>query len=634
MKELITRYGDVQLATLVDKPPQGGDWLHEIKFDGYRLIGVLEKGSVKLYTRNGNDWTPRFPSISSSILKLKAKSAVIDMEAVVVEPSGRTNFGALQNALGDRGNTDLIVAYVFDILYLDSKDVGALPQIERKEILASLLKKSKTAKYLHYSEHVLGKGDAMLAKSCTLGLEGIVSKRTDARYQTGRQKTWLKSKCITRQEFIIVGYSGAKKGDRAIGALYLGYLKDGKMAYAGKVGTGFTMSSAVDIYKKLAKLETKTPSMAGVPRSEMRHIHWVKPSLLCEVAFGEWTADGHIRHASFQGLREDKKAKEVKRETPVPVEKVAKASAAPRKKAGPAKKSKAVSDEKVVYQGVTISHPKRIIDTETGLTKGGLAAYYSAVAPYLLKCLSGHPVTLIRCPDGIGGETFYQRNPNHSLPDVVPFKWKHDGKAYEYFYTQKASGVLEMVQMSTIEFHPWGTRYDNMDCPDWAVFDLDPDPSVPFEAVKLAALDLRHRLERKGLKCFLRVTGGKGLHVVVPLAGKDRWPEVKEWCATVAKEMVSDVPDAYIATMSKAKRHGKIFIDFFRNDYNATAVADFSVRARPGAPVAVPLEWKELKALKAGNQFSVENVLKRLKKKPPDETRYKIKQRIPKRAKK
>jgi bifunctional non-homologous end joining protein LigD len=293
----------------------------------------------------------------------------------------------------------------------------------------------------------------------------------------------------------------------------------------------------------------------------------------------------------------------------------------------PAPKAK---DGSLELNGVRISHPDRVIDPTTGLTKGKLAQYYAEVAPYVLRCIANHPVTLIRCPDGIGGEMFYQRNVGRGLgPDVCKLKWHYKDKDHEYLYIRGPCGLLELVQMNVIEFHPWGTRYDRMDYPDKAIFDLDPDTAVPFEAVKLAALDLRQRLENLGLQSFLRVTGGKGLHVIVPLAEKDTWDEVKEWTRSVAEQMASDVPDAYVSTMTKAKRAGKIFVDFFRNDYTATAVGDFSVRARPGAPVSVPLEWNELKKLEAGNSFSIPAVLKRIRRQTPSDERYKIKQRIP-----
>jgi bifunctional non-homologous end joining protein LigD len=321
MEELVTRYSQVQLATLADAPPEGGQWLHEIKYDGYRLLAFLEQDDVKLYTRNGNDWTRRFPAVRASIAQVKASSAVLDMEAVVTEPSGRTSFHALQQSLGNNGNSAAIIAYVFDVLYLDGQDLSATPQIERKNRLATLFKQSQGANALHYSEHVIGNGAAMLAHACELGLEGIVSKRADAPYRTGRQRSWLKAKCIKRQEFIIVGFSAAQAGFRAIGALYLGYMKEDQLTYAGKVGTGYTMEEAAGLYQKLAAMEVKTPAAIGFPRAEARYIHWVRPELLCEVAFVEWTEEGHIRHGSFQGLREDKQAGTVQREMPKPVKK-------------------------------------------------------------------------------------------------------------------------------------------------------------------------------------------------------------------------------------------------------------------------------------------------------------------------
>jgi bifunctional non-homologous end joining protein LigD len=289
-----------------------------------------------------------------------------------------------------------------------------------------------------------------------------------------------------------------------------------------------------------------------------------------------------------------------------------------------------VGHDDPIFQGVTITHADRIIDPTSALTKGQLAEYYSSVSPYLLRSLAGHALTVIRCPEGIAGERFYQRSVATGLgSDVKPFQWQHKRTLHDYFYTETTTGLLQLVQMGTVEFHPWGTRHDNMDCPDWAIFDLDPDEAVPFEAVKLAALDLRQRLESLGLQSFLRCTGGKGLHVIVPLAGEDNWAKVKGWCERVANQMVREVPTAYVATMTKAVRHGKIFIDYFRNDYTATAVADFSVRARPGAPVAMPLEWRELKRLKAANQFSVKDVMRRIRRRPPALERYQIKQGIP-----
>ncbi len=614
LKSLIESYPEVELATLVDAPPAGDEWLHEIKFDGYRLLGFLANGHVRLITRNGNDWTQKFPSIAASIAKLKAKTAVLDMEAVVLDHAGKSSFQAIQQALGEGGERLSIHAYVFDLLHLDGKDLRANALVARKRTLEELLKKSKQDKFLHYSDHVIGKGDAMLAKSCALGLEGVVSKLADAPYTAGRQRSWLKSKCIKRQEFVIVGYTAAKAGPRAIGALHLGYNQGGTLKYAGKVGTGFGMADAKSLYERLAPLKTDKPPVQGLPRSILRLAQWVKPSLLCEVAFTEWTDDGRIRHPSFQGLREDKEPQGVTMEKPVAV------------KAITSKKG----TERLDVLGVSISHPDRVVFEDTGITKGQIAEFYAAAAPWMMKDLGGHPISLLRCPAGTKGDCFYQRSPGMGLGrDIKTFRWRHKGKSYQYLYIESEKGLIELAQMGAIELHPWGARVDKIDYPDRLIFDLDPDEGVPFEAVKLAAKDMRKRLKAMGLESFLKCTGGKGLHVTAPLAEKDKWDVVKAFCASVAKTMVEEVPTAYVATMTKAKRKGKIFLDFFRNDYTATAIADYSVRARAGAPVAVPLEWDELDRLRAANQFTIPDVLQRLKARKPNERRYALRQNLP-----
>ena len=597
MKEIIQ--AGAQLATLVDTPPEGPEWLHEIKFDGYRLLGFVSAHKALLRTRNDKDWTEKFPSLAAALIKLKAKDAVLDMEAVVLDAHGKSSFQSLQAALGKGGDRTKIVAYVFDLLYLDGKDLRKLALTERKKILEALLKKSKQEPWLRFSDHVLGDGAKIFAAACKAGLEGIVSKQADGPYVAGRQKSWLKIKCGHRQEFIILGFSDARKGERAVGALYLGYQKAGVLHYAGKVGTGFSMQSARDLAARFARMSVAKPVLTreeatGLGAGEWRAVHWIQPKLLCEVAFTEWTEDGHIRHPSFQGLREDKDAKEVKQEMPVKEKKSA----------------------NMVVDGVAITHPDRVISEAGHITKGELAEYYAAVAALLLPEIIRRPLSLLRCPSGIGGECFFQRNPGKGLgADVKPFPFRHNGKKYEYLYIEDEKGLLEVVQMGAIELHPWGATIDSIEYPDRMIFDLDPGPDVPFEAVKLGVQDLKRRLEKKGMKPQLKCTGGKGLHVIVQLDGKSDWDTVKSNAASIADEMVTGAPDAYVATMSKAKRVGKIFIDYFRNDVTATAIAAYSVRARPGAPVAVPLDWKELAGLKSGSQFQIKDVLKRIKSK-------------------
>ncbi len=604
LRALIERYPEVQLATLVDTPPEGAQWLHEIKLDGYRLLGFISGGVPRLRTRNGNDWSESFPSLAAALGTIKAKAAVLDMEAVVLDSQGKSNFQALQTALGDGGDPNKIVAYVFDLLHLDGKDLTELPLTERKQKLRSLLKQSKQETWLRYSEHVAGRGAQIFAQACKAGLEGIVSKKSDAPYVVGRQKNWLKVKCVLRQEFIILGFKDARKGERALGALYLGYRKSGVLHYAGKVGTGFSMKSARDLRERLGGMTLEKPVLsraatAGLPAGEWRSIQWVEPTLLCEVAFTEWTQDGHIRHPSFQGIREDKDAREVTKETSLKTATKAKSA--------------------MVLNGIAITHPERVISEIGQITKGELAEYYAAVAPFILPQIVCRPLSLLRCPSGIDGGCFFQRSPGKGLgADVRSFAFRNKGKKFEYLYIEDEKGLLEIIQMGAIELHPWGATIDAIDRPDRMIFDLDPAPGVPFEAVKLAAQDLRQRLEQKGLESVLQCTGGKGLHVIAPLTGKDEWHAVKTFAASLAAEMVAATPEAYVATMSKAKRVAKIFIDYFRNDYTATAVAGYSVRARPAAPVALPLDWKELKSLKSASQFTMKDVLKRIKGKRPE----------------
>ncbi len=612
LTQLVSRYPELQLATLADAVPLGEEWIHEIKLDGYRLAGFLTAGTVSLRTRNGNDWTTRFPSIVAAIEKLKAGSAVLDLEAVVLEPSGKSSFQALQTALGDAGDPSSIAAVVFDLLHLNGEDLTPRPQLERKKLLEQILKTAENPTTLRYSQHIVGAGEALFAKACELGLEGIISKRAEEPYRSGRQQGWLKIKCSLRQEFVILGYSKARSGGRALGALYLGYWKGEKLLYAGKVGTGFSMQSAAQLTTQFAPLAMTQPGLtraefAGLPRLEWESIQWIQPILLCEVSFAEWTADGRVRHPSFEGLWQDKKPREVKKEMPVP--------------------TSAIKSEKRMVEGVVITNANRIISETGQVTKGELAEYYAAVMPFMAPHILTRPISLMRCPSGIDGDCFYQRNPGKGLgADVFPYEFKHNGKTYQYLYIKDAKGLIEIVQMGGVEVHPWGSTVDNIECPDRLIFDLDPSPEVPFEAVKLAAQDLRLHLQNLGMESRLKCTGGKGLHITVTLAGKDEWPAVKEFAASVAHALVKDAPDVYVATMTKAKRTGKIFIDFFRNDYTATAVADYSVRARPGAPVAVPLDWKELKDLASPDQFTIADVLKRIKRKktPAVESGYRI----------
>lgn len=612
LASLRAKYKTVQLATLVTEPPQSEEWVHEIKFDGYRILCFVTNGKVTILSRNGLDWTRKFPRIEKALLDLNVDNAVLDGEAVRLSENGVSNFGDLQEALGEGGEPADIQAYFFDLLHLNGKDYSKRPLLERKDALKKAMKGAN--EHIHYSEH-MDSEKAMLEKACGMGLEGLISKYAQGTYIQGRGKSWLKSKCNKRQEFVIIGYSPAKSGGRAIGSLHLAYRSEGEWKYAGKVGTGFSMSLAKQIYDTLHPMEVAKPPISGIPRPAQRNSFWVEPKLLCEVTFTEWTRDGHVRHPSFEGLRADKKPTQVKKETPMKTSKAVKAKAPTAKKVATKKSAAKKEEGTLVVRGITVTHPERPFFKEDNITKGDIVEYYGAVAPFMLKQIKKRPISLLRCPSG-AGDCFFQRNPDQYMKKMVkPFSWTSDkGNKHEYLYIENEAGLVFLAQMGVIEIHPWGATVDKIDHPLQMIFDLDPDEGMSFDVIKMAALDIKQRLENEGFKNIrLKCSGGKGLHVTAPLDGKKKWDVVKEKARQISERAAGEVPDAYTATMSKAKRKGKIFIDFFRNDYTATAIADYSVRARPGAPVAVPLDWDELDGLKSANQFSMKDVLKRLK---------------------
>lgn len=591
------KYGKVELATLVEYPPDGEDWVHEIKYDGYRLLAFISDGKVVIQTRGGKDWTHKFASLEKELARLTVKDAILDGEAAVLNSKGQTSFSALQEALSN-GRDEKIEAWLFDLLYLNGRDYTDRPLLERKEALAKLLKPECAR--LHYSEHFEG-GDDILDKACKVGAEGLVSKRKNSSYHGRRTHDWVKSKCGLEQEFIICGFMPAKNNAKAVGALLLGYYKGGKLVSAGKVGTGFTQEIVKDLYKRLIVLETaKSPFSEKMPKGRRDYV-WVRPELICEISFWEWTPDGHIRHASFKGLREDKSPEEVREEKP---------------ETPPAafgRKTVKTSKKDLIIEGIAITHPDREVYPGTGITKGDIACYYAEAMPYLMPFAEGRFLSLLRCTETIAGECFFQRAPmKGGKGNVSGLTTEYNGSKHTYLYTDSPAGIIELVQMGSIEFHAWQSRVKNIEKPDQIIFDLDPADNVPFEAVKLGALDVRNRLKTYGLESFPRVTGGKGIHIVAPIKPKYTWDEIKLFTQSIALEMQRSVPDAYIATMSKEKRKGKIFVDYLRNDYSATAIVPFSLRARPGAPVAVPLSWKELEKADSAAIFNLGNIKERL----------------------
>jgi bifunctional non-homologous end joining protein LigD len=594
LTSLMKHYPHPELATLVDKQPNGDAWVHEIKYDGYRLMAFVGNGSVILRTRGGQDWTHKFTPLAKAIAQLKVESAVFDLEACVLNQRGQSDFGALQAALSDK-NSGVIQGYIFDLLHLNGEDLINKDLIDRKTQLGTILRKAKAP--LHFSDHLESSPD-LLEKACEIGAEGLISKKKDSLYYGRRTTDWVKSKCGLEQEFVIGGFMPAKNQTKAIGALLLGYYKNEKLTYAGKVGTGYSRTLAKEIYHKLIPLQImKSPFQEKVGRGRRDYI-FVKPEILCEISFIEWTPDGHIRHASLKGLREDKNPIKVVEEIPKPIEQVTNGI-----------KPRSKSKEEVAYRGVKITHPERIVFSDTKITKGDVAEYYDRAAPLMLPFVRYRLISLLRCTDGIGGECFFQRNPMKGMGDEVHAKsLTHKGNKHDYIYVQNEVGLMQLVQMGTMEFHAWQSSLSNQGKPDQVIFDLDPDAGIPFDAIKLAALDIRNRLKQLSLVSFPRLSGGKGIHVVAPIKPEHGWEEIKEFARGFAETMAREIPAAYVANMSKKRRSGKIFVDFFRNDFSSTAIVPFSLRARGRAPIAWPVTWTELKKYREASAIQLNNI--------------------------
>ncbi|GFE77545.1 DNA ligase D [Novosphingobium sp. TCA1] len=569
----------VQLAALVDHVPPGDRWLHELKYDGYRTLIAIGGGEGRAYTRSGLDWSDRFAGLIAEALKLNVGSALIDGEAVVTLPDGRTSFQALQVAL--KSNPETIDYFAFDLLELDGENLTRLPLIERKEKLAALIGEAKGR--IRYSDHIVGNGEKLLASFCGAGLEGVISKRADARYSGSRSGTWLKTKCIRRQEFVIVGWTPSDK-QRGFRSLLLGVNENGKLRYAGKAGTGFTADEIDRLMEIMAPLERKAPTVEA-PRAAVRGAHWIEPRLVAEIAFVEFTDEGVLRHPSYLGLREDKKPEAVVIETETPV-----AAAFT-----PARTS------------VRISNRERVIFPEGKLTKGQLADYYEMVAPIMLPWAGSRPISLVRCPQGRSKKCFFQKHDAGSFGDDVKQVGirEKDGHDEPYLFVDTPAGLLTCVQMGTIEFHGWGARIEDIEKADRLVFDLDPDEGLDFQDVVSAAFHVQDVLAQMGLTTFPMVTGGKGVHVIAPLTPTAEWPVVKDFAHRFALALAQAEPARFTAALAKAKRTGRIFIDYLRNQRGATAVMPYSARTREYAPIAVPLTWEELRDLDKPSRWHI-----------------------------
>lgn len=594
--EPLPRFVEPCLAILQDKPPAGDTWLHEVKFDGYRLQVRISAGKVRLLTRTGLDWTERFGArIADALAALPCHTALIDGEVVALGEGGISSFSALQAALSE-GKTKNLVFYAFDLLHLDGEDLQREPLLARKERLEELLKAAEADSPLRYSEHFIEPGQTMLRHACRMGLEGVISKRAEAPYRSGRGRDWIKSKCTQRQEFVIAGYVPSKASRNQLGSLVLGYHEGDELKPAGRVGTGFTRSSAAALKKKLDAIAAKASPFPGDAGRE-RGIVWVKPELVAEIAFGSWTASKTLRHASFLGLREDKPANEVVEEKSVKP-RANKPSAATRagRKAG-------------AETSVTLSNPDKPLWPDIGFTKQDLLDYYAGVWERMAPFVVERPLSLLRAPDGVGGQVFFQKHAGAGLHKSVSRMRDRDGE--ELLFIRDFDGLAALVQLGTVEVHVWGAKVDAIETPDQVIFDLDPDPGVPVERVREAALTVRQRLEELGFESFLKTSGGKGFHVVLPLRPKAGWDEVKGFARDFAKAMEQAEPKLYTATLSKKARKGRIFIDYLRNGRGSTAIAPFSTRARPGAAVAMPAAWELLEKDLAPDAFKAPDVTKK-----------------------
>ncbi|TGT65876.1 DNA ligase D [bacterium M00.F.Ca.ET.159.01.1.1] len=602
-----------QLATLEKNAPAGDDWLHEVKFDGYRMQAQIAGSEVRLLTRAGLDWTEKFDGpITAALGKLKCRDAIIDGEIVVLADSGVSSFPLLQADLSAR-RADRFIYYVFDLMRLDGEDLRREPLVERKQALAELLGDQPENSALRFSDHFHEPGKVMLQHVCRMGLEGVVSKRADAPYRSGRGLSWIKSKCTLRQEFVIGGYLPSDKTGRGMRSLLVGYYEGGKLHYAGRVGTGFSGKVMTDLKKKLDGLKAdKSPFSAAVPKG--KGLTFVKPELVGEVEFRSWTSDRIIRHASFQGLREDKQAEEVVQEQP----KKTKAEAKPGGKP-------AVASAGTAATSVKLSHPDKLLWPDEKVSKQDLLDHYALVWPRMEQFVVNRPLSLVRAPDGIHGQRFFQKHASPGMSDkIARMKDPTDGE--EILFIKDFDGLAALVQYGVVEVHIWGCTLDALEKPDQIIFDLDPDEGVDVGRVREAALDIRKKLDELSLPNLVKTSGGKGYHVLVPLKPSADWDQVKDFAHDFARALEQAAPDRYTATLSKKARTGKIFVDYLRNGRGSTTVAPYSSRAKKGATISMPVTWTELEKGLAPNAFPLgdETTLAQLKKADPWKEFFKL----------
>lgn len=586
-----------QLATLIDSPPAGDQWLHELKFDGYRIIAFKQGNKIRLMSRNNREWTAYFPNVIAALKKLAVKNIIVDGEIVLLNKNQRPDFQLLQNAIGSN-HTENFLYYIFDLLYLEQYKLFGLPLLQRKEILQQVIPSNDPA--LQYSNHIIGNGMAIFEKSCEMGFEGIIAKKIDSTYEEKRSKTWLKVKCTQRQEFVIGGYSPPKRSRSYFGSLYLGYYDHDTLKFCGNVGTGFNTSALKSIYDQLQQHRSEINPFHVRPPGVTTAI-WVKPVLVAEVEFSEWTSEGILRHPSFKGLRSDKPARVITREKPKSITAVKK------------KQANKVNTKKKNNLTFKLTNPSKILYPEDGITKLQIAEYYAEIANWIMPYIVNRPLTLVRCPDNYK-KCFYQKHINRSTPATLyGLAIKEKEKTEHSIYIKDREGLMALVQMGTLEIHPWGSRIEQVEYPDTIIIDLDPAPDIKWQKVVATAKLIKDYLQSFKLKSYIKTTGGKGLHVAIPLRPEYDWETVKNFTHVFVKFLVANHPKDYIGEMSKVKREGKIFVDYLRNQRGATAIGAYSTRARAGAPVSVPLEWDELTNNFADTFYTIATLPQRLR---------------------
>lgn len=592
-----------QLATLVDRPPEG-DWLYEVKYDGYRILARITNGEVRLFTRNGHDWTQRLPQQAKALAMLGLEDSWLDGEVVALNKEGLPDFQQLQNAF-DIGRSHDLIYFLFDAPFVNGQDLRQSPLEQRREQLKALLGDTRNTP-LRFSDAFTAHHRDIVESACAMSLEGVIGKRSGSLYVSRRNPDWIKLKCRLRQEFVIVGHTSPKGSRSGFGALLLAVNENDGLRYAGRVGTGFGEAALKDIHQRLHKLARADSPLAGkLSTTQARGVSWVEPQLVGEVEFAEWTREGIVRQASFIALRSDKPAAQIIRERPG-----ATPAAEPEKRA---KRNGAKASGKPVVAGVAISNPQRVIDPESGITKLELVEFYASIGDWLLPFLNNRPVSLLRAPEGVGGEQFFQKHAERlAIPNIKHLDQALDPGHARLMEIDSLPALVGAAQMGCIEFHTWGATSDRIETPDHFVLDLDPDPALPWRSMLEATQLTLTVLDEIGLQAFLKTSGGKGIHIIVPLARRADWDTVKAFAKALAQFMARQLPERFTATSGPKNRVGKIFLDYLRNGRGASTVAAYSVRARPGLPVSVPIARDELDGLRSAGQWTVGNLEQRL----------------------